>query len=833
MKRKCLFACLIALLVLLCAFTLASCKKTIVNDENAKYFTFTRLKNGTYEVSSLVADAPTSVSIPARYNGKAVTSIGDYVFRDRLSLEEVLIPEGVKRIGEGAFMSCTALNAISIPNSVTEIGFQAFQGSALSEIILPKDLKNIAANAFMNCPCLTEIELPSGLTEIGEYAFAGCELLPSLAFPVGLNRVGDRAFSNCRALKSFSVSAEGKIPGFKTSVFEGCSSLEALYFSGDLTEWLNRSSWGQLFPDGRAISLFLNGVKAEGDLVIPQGVQKIGDYAFRNVAALTSITIPRGVKAIGSSAFSGCTGLSSISFPETLTEIGWNAFGGCAGLTSLTLPESVMTIRENAFKACSGLTALSIPKNVVTVYYGAFADCSRLTSVSIAEGSRLSKVERGVFQGCSNLERIDFSGDLAAWCAIGDLGGFTYEKNATVYFNGKKLEGDLTIPAEIASIGQYAFCNFDALASLTLVQGQSPLTIGSSAFANCAGLTSVAFPREMSMIGSYAFERCTGLTSIVLPEKINSIGEYAFWGCTGLTSMEVHLSPKTNVGDGVCANCKNETSIYFDGDLAAWCEKPNATNFLGDGPISLFLNGKKAEGDLVLPSEITSVGDYAFFACIDLISVTVPRGIEKIGCGAFGLCAGLTSVFFEEGSALTEIGEQAFALCENLSSIALPEGVTKVGKYAFECSGLHSLTLPQSVAEIGTRVLFGCESVSLFYEGDLAGWCNLTDLSGLMGESDVQTLYIGGRKLEGDLTLSSEVKRVGAAAFRGRCELTSIVMPRTVKAIGEYAFYGCSELKEIFYQGTVREWKYITKYYGWHKESAISVIRCKDGNVVP
>ena len=81
--------------------------------------------------------------------------------------------------------------------------------------------------------------------------------------------------------------------------------------------------------------MYLNG-ELVTDLVIPDGVTSIGDYAFYNYNSLTSVTIGNGVTSIGSSAFDGCTSLKSITIPDSVTSIGESAFSGCSGLTSVT-----------------------------------------------------------------------------------------------------------------------------------------------------------------------------------------------------------------------------------------------------------------------------------------------------------------------------------------------------------------------------------------------------------------------------------------------------------------------------------------------------------------
>ena len=162
---------------------------------------------------------------------------------------------------------------------------------------------------------------------------------------------------------------------------------------------------------------------------------------------------------------------------------------------------------------------------------------------------------------------------------------------------------------------------------------------------------------------------------------------------------------------------------------------------------------------LTLPSGITEIGDYAFCGS-GLTSLTLPSGVTKIGNHAFRDCSGLTSLTLPSG--VTEIGDFAFYGCSGLTSLTLPSGVTKIGGYAFrDCSGLTSLTLPSGVTEIGDFAFYGCSGLT-------------------------------------SLTLPSGVTEIGDFAFYGCSVLTSLTLPSGVAKIGDYAFHGCSGLTSIY-----------------------------------
>ncbi|MGI5846231.1 MAG: leucine-rich repeat domain-containing protein [Alphaproteobacteria bacterium] len=121
-----------------------------------------------------------------------------------------------------------------------------------------------------------------------------------------------------------------------------------------------------------------------GELSIPSTVEyggvtytvtSIGDHAFYNCHALTSVTIPDSVTEIGDHAFYNCHALTSLTVPDSVTEIGDHAFSYCTALTSLTVPDSVTSIGDYAFSCCQALTSLTIPDSVTSIGSDAFYDC--------------------------------------------------------------------------------------------------------------------------------------------------------------------------------------------------------------------------------------------------------------------------------------------------------------------------------------------------------------------------------------------------------------------------------------------------------------------------
>ena len=133
---------------------------------------------------------------------------------------------------------------------------------------------------------------------------------------------------------------------------------------------------------------------------VTYSVTSIGQNAFHNCTALTSVTIPNSVTSIGNQAFDHCESLTSVTIGNSVTSIGTSAFESCSGLTSITIPNSVTSIGNTAFNWCSGLTSITIPNSVTSIGNYAFYQCTGLTSVTI--GSGVTSIGNSAFYNCTN-----------------------------------------------------------------------------------------------------------------------------------------------------------------------------------------------------------------------------------------------------------------------------------------------------------------------------------------------------------------------------------------------------------------------------------------------
>ena len=209
---------------------------------------------------------------------------------------------------------------------------------------------------------------------------------------------------------------------------------------------------------------------------------------------------------------------------------------------------------------------------------------------------------------------------------------------------------------------------------------------------------------------------------------------------------------------------------------------------------------------LTLPATITTIGNYAFDGCSGLTSLNLPAGITSIGRNAFGGCSGLTSLTLPAG--ITSISDYAFYGCSGLTSLNLPAGITEIGGGAFDgCSGLTSLTLPAGITSISDYAFFDCSGLTsltlpagITEIGDYAfvqcsGLTSLTLPAGITSISDYAFYGCSGLT---SLNLPDGITSIGSSAFVGCSGLTSLTLPAGITEIGSSAFSYCSGLTSIY-----------------------------------
>ncbi len=388
------------------------------------------------------------------------------------------------------------------------------------EIILPETVEVIADQAFFNVK-LSTINLPKNLRVVGSQAFSVCRE-HFTALPAQLEKLGREAFSGV-----FEDCGELLIPKTLRDIESG--AFEGMTVGAFVLEDTESPDFciidGMIFSaDGKTL---LHGVCPDYELVIPEGTEEIGPYAFSH-QRIASLTIPSSVRLIGDYAFNGSYSLEEIHFSEGLEELGAGNFNS-GYFTEIDFPESLRVIGDNCFQGHGWLERISLHAEVIGE--GAFSFCSKLKKIDF--GENLVEIKEGAFSDIYP-EQIVLPASLRK---IGNhvLATRYGDRNAERY---EELEAQvLLIPENLQEIGVNCFTCLRIAAyevnekntSFSAVDGM--LMDGSGrVLISCPGEKTgiLEIPEGVFAIGKLAFALCDGLEGIVIPQSVTVIRSYAF-----------------------------------------------------------------------------------------------------------------------------------------------------------------------------------------------------------------------------------------------------------------------------------------------------------------
>jgi hypothetical protein len=467
------------------------------------------------------------------------------------------------------------------------------------------------------------------------------------------------------------------------------------------------------------------------------------------------------------------------------------------------LSNGLNTISDYLFFEC-GLTSLNMPISVKTIGRSAFEGCGNLSSINLSPN--ITSIGDYAFKGC-NLNKINvFISDYSSFCnnEVVRLIRNKINKPVVLIDNEEKEIKDYIIPNGVTSIGSSAFENCSGLTSITIPN--SVTSIGSEAFRDCIGLTSMGIPNSISSIDNYAFSGCNNLTSvdihstnigswfrelssiktITIGDEVTSIGESAFSGCSGLSSVKIPNSVKT-IGSYAFSGCRNllsltigtgVTSIGYD---AFYNTNLKKTIWLTNTPPSGY-SGARGAVNYVANEQYNNLSNtivYQFISSLFEVDgiYYVPVSPSERTCDAIDCTYDVTaanttinSTVSYKGINMKVLNIQPYLFYKNEfleNLVSYNEG--EIGQYALsECNNLKKVTLGQKISTIGDYAFQNCSSLP-------------------------------------NIIIPDSVKVLGESSFNG-CELIErILIPKTLTKISNYAFYACTGLKEFIIEDRTDE----------------------------
>lgn len=687
----------------------------------------------------------------------------------------------------------------------------------ISALTVEEGMTTIKSNAFYGCTALTSVSLPNSLAEIGTYAFSGCSSLASITLPAGLERIEYNAFYECSSLNSAYLPASLRYVG--SDVFY-CCNLNSIYYAGDIADWLRIGFDGALAYTNK---LYFNGVLVE-NLVIPEGVTEIPEYAFRGYAGLKSVTFPDGLTTIGMSAFNNCTGLESVIFPASVASIGAAAFYNC-NLTFAEFFGNAPSMGPDAFSNNYnfviyyhiGTTGWTSPtwNGYTAAQVEAFDNYAALDEDNRSAQGILFKLNNVsmtamVGDGSSTRNNSGYYGAQKGAIVIPDAvtkDGKTYQVIAVGpnAFSGNKNVKSVSIGTGVTSIMPSAFAGCPALAAITVAEDNEYYSTENGVlydheklylYAYPGGKTDVSFavPETVKTIGAGAFHDNEYLQTLTVGRNVTAIYRSAFCGLTNLSEITLPFigSRERNADESYNYYSEAFSSVFGNGiygqNSVSNGEKYNSTTGRWE---PFYGNLKKAT--------ITGGTLYnrAFESCGGIEELVFSFTPTMIPNYCFSGCAALQKITF--GNHTCQIGE-----------LVLPEGIQTIGRDAFSgCAGITSVTLPASLTSIDSSA-FGGSGLEKFIVASGNRYYSTDKWGVLYNYAKTELIQYPPCRKWPYYNVASTAASIAQQAFSGCVNLVNLYIPNTVTSIGlnQYgyvespAIIGCPNLTVCCYMNS-------------------------------
>ena len=663
------------------------------------------------------------------------------------SITTAVIGERIDMIDNNSFNGCTSLESIIIPETIKRIGGSVFAHSGLKEFtFLPDTLYGSAVLQYSKVEKVTYLN--SG---VGANDCKGCKELTSVTFGQSLISIGNYAFQGCTSLTEITFTGTD-CPAIGTSAFDGISVDGALHYdcNGDFFNIKLLPEFAGWQDDCTIQNADITTVIYVDDVTTPTQV---------NAETITTewFTSTPFVEYVEKMYINGeevtptayhqfdTTGYNTISY--TLinnNEVPLAAFSGITSIVAVEMADSIHYIHPNAFELCTNLRSLTIPDSVINITNGAFYSCTSLSSVVF--GQNIRYIGWNTFENCSSLNKLLFKGETApeitsnSFAGIAEYGTIVHNCDANynaireylsnwycecpmfevddyeiiALFNSDGYETPICIdtsnvaaiyvddvPVSLESASAYTFQSIgEHTVKYKLID--TSRTSYTSSGSGLNSLRTSMFYSESGFLSNKTVKACTQMVGVGINNSVQTIGDYTFAGANKLEVVQLPESIKA-INTNAFSGCTTLEYVNIT-SLESWCNISFGGSY--ENPLNyaknLYVNDELVS-DLVIPENITSIKNYAFYKCSGLTSVTLHNNITSIGNYAFQDCDNIASIIIPDS--VTSIGTGAFYSCNALSSVTIGIGVTNIGGSAFfSCKNLQEIiSYPTAAPTIATN----------------------------------------------------------------------------------------------------------------------------------
>ena len=596
----------------------------------------------------------------------------------------------------------------------------------------------------------------------------------------GVLTIPEYAFEGCENLNYVKFRSGNTY--IKEYAFKGCTALEEIKISGTVEEIDEKA-----FIDCPNLKHF----KAKGYFGDKKNKVLYHKASSTLVLGGALSTIPKVVTKINDYAFYGRSELTQITIPEYITEVGVNAFGGCQNLKTIKVDKNnkVLDSRDNSNaiiisnedKLIQGCANTIIPTGIKTIGTNAFCNFDNLTGITIPQ--TVKTIEEDAIYGCKNLEIINVNPNNPTYDSRDS-------SNALIETTQNRL---------------ITACNKTVIPT-------SIKTIASNAFTNTTNLTSIVIPDGVENIMDHAFSNLQSLKSISISKTVTSIGKNIFSGSNNLEEIKVS-SDNQIYNDGNNKNCiintldqkliygiktttipSNITSIgfyAFENVLGlSEIKIPDNIISIGEGAFKNCLNVSVIQ----LGYKVKTIEKEAFLNCQKVESITIPKSVEKLGEASFGGC-NLWRIIVEEGNKIYDSRENCDAVVETSSNALvlgcintiIPSSVTTIKANAFYGSKIKKINITENITNVEPKAFSHCDDLKEITVVDNHPVYDSRNNSNAIIDKTTNQIIVGC----GSTTIDKSVAGIADYAFIGSNSTYKVVIPKTVTYIGEGAFAEC------------------------------------------
>lgn len=714
---------------------------------------------------------------------KAVTTIGtEFKASEITTFNELQMFEGLTTIGDDAFAGCSSLKAFNIPASVTTLGYRIFDGCIISwptknipGLTVDSDNAYFSADGInvyskdetiykFRIPITSDgvaVQISPKINKIDSYAFYNQKLsrvssnLASSTYSFdNVTELGDAVFQNCSAMTTLSLPPVLTTIG--TACFVGCESLKSFTVAEDNEVF--SAPGGILYKE---TELFAYPNKKGNSYTMREGTTSVAPYAFCQTE-ITKITMPAEMKAIGEYAFAECENLSVIilksTTPPTLPDnafssqtysqaflkvpaeckAAYQAAEGWKNFTRILDPSDDLKADDTFSKELNGhnIPFLVLSAEDKTCQIGIYTkptDGMMEVAINHTNHPNLTdytiEVPSTLFGPDGNYYKVVAVG-YKAFYEDYLLTGITLPASVTSIddqaFMGTSLSS-IIIPANVTNIGEMVLTNCSKLTSIVVESGNTVYDsrktcnaiIRTADNTLIQGCNKSTIQKTVTAIAPRAFYGCNGIKSISIPSSVKTIGEEAFYMCSKLTTISIPASVEA-IGSGAFLYCSSVTSIKVNSSNPIFNSQNNAIIRTADK--ALILGCQKT----VIPSDITSIADRAFYYCSGLKTISIPASVTSIGDEAFFGCSDLETIKVDVNNSFYDSRDNCNAIIETATNrlfigsakTVIPVGITAINDYAFlNNQGLSSINIPWTVSSIGYKAFADCNKLTVINVG--------------------------------------------------------------------------------------------------------------------